>query len=194
MAKIVKKASDLSNDKWIVGNADDLHALCVELHDVGVSYQENVHRAVISCGFLLVEHNNYSVFNQLVQYLPDGGIRIDRMKDYIHFEFGAVWGEKKRSFRKDPEWGGTIQTVKDADDKDVLNVGVYREIKWYDYGKTPESKAFDTIKQLQGLTKKLRDNSDAVADQRVKAMGSAFDLVNQMDEMGLTTPEVKKVA
>jgi len=183
-----------SNQDWIVSNSDELQELVIKLGTAGATLQDNVHRAVTSCGFLLVEHQNYSIFNQLVQYLPDGGLRIDRLKDYIHFEFGAVWKEEKQTFKKDKEWGGTIQTMKDADDADILDIGYYRERKWYNYGKAKNERLFDTAKQIMALNKKLRDNADAVEDQRVKAMGSAFDLVNTMDEMGLTTPEVQKVA
>ena len=183
-----------SNQDWIVSNSDELQELVIKLGTTGATYQDNVHRAVASCGFLLVEHQNYSIFNQLVQYLPDGGLRIDRLKDYIHFEFGAVWVDKKHTFKKDKEWGGEIRTMKDADDADILDIGYYREKKWYNYGKAKNERAFDTVKQISALTKKLRDNADTVADERVKAMGSAFDLVNTMDEMGLTTPDVQKVA
>ena len=183
-----------SNQDWIVRNSDELQELVIKLGTQGSTYQDNVHRAVVSCGFLLMEHQNYSIFNQLVQYLPDGGLRIDRMKDYIHFEFGSKWDEGKKTFKKDKEWGGTIRTIKDADDADILDIGYYREKKWYNYGKAKNEKAFDTVKQISALTKKLRDNSETVADQRIKAMGSAFDLVNTMDEMGLTTPDVSKVA
>ena len=183
-----------SNQDWIVSNSDELQELVIKRGTTGATYQDNVHRAVTSCGFLLVEHQNYSIFNQLVQYLPDGGLRIDRLKDYIHFEFGAEWVESKKTFKKDKEWGGTIKTIKDADDADILDIGHYREKKWYNYGKAKNERAFDTVKQISALTKKLRDNADTVADERVKAMGSAFDLVNTMDEMGLTTPDVQKVA
>ena len=73
-----------------------------------------------------------------------------------------------------------------------LDIGYYRENKWFDHKVERLVPDWLIKKQIEALTKKIVANPQNVKTQRIGAMGAAYDLVNTMSEMGLTaTPATK---
>ncbi len=183
--------TSIKDQDYAIRDFDKLLKACKAVGVKAKTLQEEIHRCVTSSGWHYSEHRNATVFNPIVNALPDG-VRVERIKDYCNFHYGVVWNEADSTFKKDKDWTGEIQMMKDADGKEILDIGYYRENKWFDHKVERLVPDWLIKKQIEALTKKIVANPEKVKTQRIGAMGAAYDLVNTMSEMGLTaTPATK---
>ena len=181
----------IKDQDYAFQNFDQLVKKCKAVGVKAKTLQEEIHRCVVSCGWHYNSHENASVFNPIVNALPDG-VRVERIKDYCNFHFGVIWNEADGTFNKDKDKPVEIKKSKDADGKEILDIGYYRENKWFDHKVERLVPDWLIKKQIEALTKKIVANPEKVKTQRIGAMGAAYDLVNTMSEMGLTaTPATK---
>ena len=181
----------IKDQDYAIRDFDKLLKACKAVGVKAKTLQEEIHRCVTSSGWHYSEHRNATVFNPIVNALPDG-VRVERIKDYCNFHYGVVWNEADSTFKKDKDWTGEIQMMKDADGKEILDIGYYRENKWFDHKVERLVPDWLIKKQIEALTKKMLANPEKVKTQRIGAMGAAYDLVNAMSTMGLTaTPATK---
>ena len=183
--------TSIKDQDYAIRDFDKLLKACKAVGVKAKTLQEEIHRCVTSSGWHYSEHRNATVFNPIVNALPDG-VRVERIKDYCNFHYGVVWNEADSTFKKDKDWTGEIQMMKDADGKPIMDIGFYRENKWFDHKVERLVPDWLIKKQIEALTKKIVANPEKVKTQRIGAMGAAYDLVNTMSEMGLTaTPATK---
>ena len=198
--------TSIKDQDYAIRDFDKLLKACKAVGVKAKTLQEEIHRCVTSSGWHYSEHRNATVFNPIVNALPDG-VRVERIKDYCNFHYGVVWNEADSTFKKDKDWTGEIFAMTDekgkvilADGKPIMDIGFYRENKWFDHKVERLSPDMLIKKAIEALTKKMQGNPEIVKTQRVGAMGAAYDLVNTMNDMGLTaTPATqpkksKKVA
>jgi len=189
----------IKDQDYAFQNFDQLVKKCKAVGVKAKTVQEEIHRCVVSCGWHYNSHENASVFNPIVNALPDG-VRVERIKDYCNFHFGVIWNEADGTFKKDKDNPVEIKKSKDADGKEILDIGYYRENKWFDHKVERLVPDWLIKKQIEALTKKIVANPEKVKTQRIGAMGAAYDLVNTMSTMGLTATQAtqpkksKKVA
>ena len=189
----------IKDQDYAIRDFDKLLKACKAVGVKAKTLQEEIHRCVTSSGWHYSEHQNATVFNPIAQALPDSGLRIDRMRDYCQFHYGVVWNEADSTFKKDKDWTGELVTMKDekgkvilAGDKPSMDIGYYRENKWFDHKVDRLVPDWMIKKQIEALTKKMVSNPEKVKNQRIGAMGAAFDLIHTMTELGLTNAPATK--
>ena len=186
--------STIKDQDYAVRDFEKFQAMCKKVGTQAKTLQENIHRCISSGGFHYHAHSNASVFNEIVKVLPEG-IRMERIKEYCNFHFGVVWNEADATFKKDKKWERGFVTTPDADGNEVLDIGHYRENKWFDHNVQKLDPAWLLKKKIEALSKAMEKHAPEVSKQKHGAMGAWYDLLNKGTEMGLTVQkQTKEVA